>query len=105
VAERYSCIDSTKINIYVGIQFEMPDAFTPNGDNLNEKFYPVINGGTVTEFRIYDRWGKLVHDNPNEGWDGTFKDKLQQNEIYNYFIKVSNSKEDVTKFGTFTLIL
>lgn len=51
-----------------------PNAFSPNGDNLNDRFYPV--GQLVQEFEmeIYDRWGKLIFisTEQNGGWDGQY---------------------------------
>lgn len=64
---------------------ELPDAFSPDGDGLNDNFFPVRdeNGDPVfrdiTHFHIevYNRWGRLVYasedvsDFVNRGWDGT----------------------------------
>lgn len=51
-----------------------PTAFSPNGDEVNDTY--LLNFGPqvreVTGFQIYDRWGALVHDDPTNGWDGTF---------------------------------
>jgi gliding motility-associated-like protein len=51
----------------------MPNAFTPNGDGLNDELVPVIIH-TMTEYhlKIFDRWGMLVFQsvNPQTGWDG-----------------------------------
>lgn len=54
----------------------MPNAFTPNGDGLNDYFKPVITPGCVPagySFRIFNRWGQVVYSSFNEfdkGWDG-----------------------------------
>ena len=73
--------------------FKMPTAFTPNGDGKNDHFYPAFNGPNspahATAFRIYNRWGQLVYDNPNApGWDGNFAGNQQPSETYLYFITV-----------------
>jgi gliding motility-associated-like protein len=73
--------------------FAMPTAFTPNGDGKNDVFYPQFNGPNspahATAFRIYDRWGQMVYDNPNApGWDGNYGGKAQPSEAYMYFITV-----------------
>jgi gliding motility-associated-like protein len=55
----------------------VPNTFTPNDDEKNQTFYPVLSQGmkrTYMEFYIYNRWGELVfesHD-PSYGWDGTY---------------------------------
>ncbi len=70
-----------------------PDAFTPNGDGLNDTYRPVINYLlTMTEMRVYNRWGDLVYnmstaENKN-GWDGKFQGQDQGQGLYTYFIKV-----------------
>ncbi len=55
--------------------FFMPDAFTPNGDGLNDFFLPVgvLTGITNYRMRIWNRWGELLFST-NElksGWDGS----------------------------------
>lgn len=82
---------STAIHVISFGNFTMGTAFTPNGDNMNQYFYPVINGPNspvrVSAFRIYSRWGQLVYDNPNApGWDGNFGGNPQSSETYLYFV-------------------
>ena len=45
-------------------------------------FYPVVK-----DFRIYNRWGELVHNDIN-GWDGKLKGKDQPADTYIYYISV-----------------
>lgn len=69
-----------------------PNAFTPNGDDVNETFDIVFQGRreavTITTFRVYNRWGQLVYDNdtPDTGWDGSFKGNPQPSDVYFYVI-------------------
>ena len=55
--------------------FAVPNAFTPNGDGVNDRFNLVASEGTpqILTFRVYNRWGQLVYENgaPESGWDGT----------------------------------
>jgi gliding motility-associated-like protein len=63
----------------------MPSAFTPNGDNLNDFFYPLTRGvSLIKRFQIFSRYGQLIYEKynirPNErnfGWDGTINGKPQ----------------------------
>ena len=52
----------------------IPNAFSPNGDGINDLFAPVLLGMNVYYLRIYDRWGQEVYstssENPGTGWDG-----------------------------------
>ena len=57
--------------------FYIPNAFTPDGDGMNDVFKPVLTNPVSTiyslQFTIYDRWGGEVftsHD-IGQGWDGT----------------------------------
>jgi len=67
--------------------FFMPNAFSPNGDGLNEVFLPISSCSLDSaNFYIFDRWGELVFesDNPQLGWDGTFKGQNCMQGIYYY---------------------
>ncbi len=56
------------------IPIKVPNAFTPNGDGLNDTFRPVVNAELVRQFSmcIYNRWGQRIFEttNPAEGWNG-----------------------------------
>ncbi len=55
-------------------QYELPNAFTPNGDQQNEVFTPRVNCFIETiEFQVFNRWGELVFEtsDPQINWDGT----------------------------------
>ena len=85
--------------------FLVPNAFTPNGDGLNDTFRPVVDYERVRMFSmvIYNRWGQLFFEttNPAEGWDG----KDAPAGVYSWVISYSDIKEKVyqTK-GIVTLI-
>lgn len=58
--------------------YAVPNAFTPNGDDLNDVFRPLQTWTSLTEYRmvVFNRWGEqmfLSYD-PEESWDGTAKD-------------------------------
>ena len=73
------CFDtaSIDINVYEELIFYVPNTFTPNEDEKNQTFLPILSQGmkrNYMEFYVYNRWGELVfesHD-PSYGWDGTF---------------------------------
>ncbi len=54
--------------------YEFPNVFTPNGDNINDKFkaYNLNNAVKKIDLKIFNRWGKLVYEStdPNFEWDG-----------------------------------
>ena len=70
----------------------MPNIFTPNGDGLNDYFYPrqLLTSG-LTEFKmdIYNRWGQLMFETKaveGRGWDGKFNGQDQPEGVYIYVI-------------------
>jgi gliding motility-associated-like protein len=66
----------------------MPNAFTPNGDGLNDTFGPTHTDNlTILEFKIYDRWGKLIFDD-TKPWDGRYNDLDHPSDVLAYTIKV-----------------
>lgn len=71
-----------------------PNAFTPNGDGLNDVFN--FTGQFVSEYElyIYNRWGELIFfsDNPDRGWNGLINGKQAEAGIYAYKAKF---KDDV----------
>jgi gliding motility-associated-like protein len=76
-----SCMasDDIIITITLPIEIEVPNAFSPNDDDLNDLFLVYNKAGKndlVIDhiiFRVFDRWGKLLFEtnNINQGWDGT----------------------------------
>ncbi len=67
---------------------EVPTAFTPNGDNVNDVFKLIWLGVDDIEFSIYNRFGKRVFHtkDKSEGWDGTYKGEQQPLGVYVYYI-------------------
>jgi gliding motility-associated-like protein len=95
--------------------FEMPTAFSPNGDGANDKYFYVAFGNApeieVLEFRIYNRWGALLYNDPATGWDGKSKGVDQPVETYVFFIKVRipdpqnpGKTKELFKEGSFALM-
>ncbi len=55
----------------------VPNAFSPNGDGLNDYFFPVEKDLYVTAILVFDRWGKLIFqgNRSSDYWDGRFDGK------------------------------
>jgi len=75
---------------------EIPNVFSPNGDDRNDSFgVPPGSASThVTTFRIFNRWGELVHDDAMNRWDGTFRGEAQEQDVYTYYIVIERFNND-----------
>ena len=81
--------------------FKMPNAFTPNGDDLNDVFGPVWQierlenlNFVLYSFQIYNRYGSMIFETSdiNEMWDGIYSGELAQPQAY--FFRVEARVED-----------
>jgi gliding motility-associated-like protein len=86
---------------------DVPNAFTPNNDGINDRVYVRGFGIRRMLWKIYNRWGALVFESmdKNQGWDGTYKGSQQPNEVYHYVLDVEYSdKTKYQKKGDITLL-
>ena len=87
--------------------FDIPNAFTPNGDGINDRI--CFDADVIMEFRIliYNRWGQCVYesDDATGCWDGTFRGTPCLAGVYTYtcHIKCFGGVENDIK-GDITLI-
>jgi gliding motility-associated-like protein len=108
------CWDSTEsyFKVYPVFRFFIPNAFSPNGNGVNEYFGPK---GKYFEdksysFQIYTRWGEQVFETTDFGtqWDGRHQKsgELQPIGVYAWVIEVTDLNGNIEKFSGFvTLIL
>jgi gliding motility-associated-like protein len=88
----------------------IPNAFTPNGDLINEKFriQDELNIVQNLELSIFNRWGQKVFfaDNKSQSWDGYFKGDLQPSSVFDYHLLIEciGSEKSFFKKGNITLI-
>lgn len=107
----HGCVnrDSIVVGPDLDIVIFMPNAFTPNGDGANDKIKPLlICDFELDEYHVYNRYGQQVFftKTKGEGWDGTFKGKLQKSATFFYMILGRNHLGDrVMVKGDFTLLL
>jgi gliding motility-associated-like protein len=66
----------------------VPNAFSPNGDGINDEVRVEGKGIVELDFRIYNRWGQLVYEgtDPKQGWNGVFRGVPQEMEVYTYTV-------------------
>ncbi len=85
-----SMIDSIDIDFArCECSFYLPNAFTPNGDGINDEFKPLLYCDlTDFSFQIFDRWSRLIFstDYIDDSWDGSYKNTRVPEGVYNYLI-------------------
>jgi gliding motility-associated-like protein len=100
--------DTVFIKVYEGPYYYLPNAFTPNGDGLNDIFKPIPVGIRNTDyFRIFNRYGQLMYETRQwmQGWDGTLKGKPAATGAYVWIIKGIDKNGSVVEMkGTFILV-
>jgi hypothetical protein len=86
----------------------MPNAFTPNGDGVNDTYrIPPENKNSILTFTIYNRFGQVLFsgDSNTKGWDGTFKHRAQPMGAYVYYLVMKgHTGKILTSKGSFVLI-
>ena len=70
------------------VKVHVPTAFTPNGNNVNDRLRPLGNIGRIDYFRVYNRWGAIVFltNIIGDGWDGRYKGVLQASDTYTWVL-------------------
>lgn len=93
VIDENGCLDTASIVIEACGGWEMPNVFTPDGDGLNDTFGPVItsNNAEVIDFKIYNRWGNLVHDKKIP-WDGAVEGNPHPSDVLIYMIRIETNE-------------
>jgi gliding motility-associated-like protein len=81
------------IHVKPETRIRVPTTFTPNGDGNNDIIY--VRGWGIKDlisFQIYNRWGELVFETSelSQGWNGFYKDVLQNNDIYTFKVKATD---------------
>lgn len=99
-------IDVTVYKVKPGLY--VPNAFTPNGDGINDIFRPMpIGMKAIKYFKIYNRRGQLIFstNQQNKGWDGTFKGSPQDADVYVWIVEGTDYEEqDIFQKGSVTLV-
>ncbi len=90
---------------------DVPNVFTPNGDGINDYFYPrqLLSKGLINfKMDIYNRWGQLIFTTntlDGRGWDGNFNGVPQPEGVYIYVIDAQfKDAEHTHRQGNITLL-
>jgi len=116
VASDSGCTASDQVKIMVeckGANLLLPTAFTPNGDNLNDYYYPITRGiNKIIRFSVFNRQGQLVFEakdmipnSKSSGWNGNVKGIPQTSASYVYSLEaICDAGETLYQKGSFVLI-
>jgi gliding motility-associated-like protein len=111
VDSQNGCTDSAFVTVIVDVICKdvfVANAFSPNGDGLNDILHVRSNCPiTNLSFKIFDRWGEEVFVSTNEdiGWDGTYKGKLMDTAVFMYTVDgFLSTGTQVKKKGNVTLL-
>ena len=107
------CTDTifSEILVVPDIAYKLPNAFTPNGDGVNDLFFGVGNAEEAEAFQltIWNRWGELIFEtnDANEGWNGQKFNtgKLAPNGVYVVVVRYVNYEDVVTNLQGFVTVL
>lgn len=108
------CAKKNQTQVIIISDIFVPTAFSPNGDSVNDIFYIVGSKSVrmIKEMIIYDRWGELIFRDTNfmtadasHGWDGNYRGKTLNPDIFTYKIIAEMKNGEVNDFsGAFTLL-
>lgn len=109
VINEFGCKDTSFQNIWIksDFLFFIPNAFTPDGDGLNDVFLPRFLGINEYELQIFNRWGDLFFSSKDiaTGWDGTFNNAQVPVGTYTWRIELKTIDHHIHKqVGTVNLI-
>ncbi|TXC76226.1 T9SS type B sorting domain-containing protein [Luteibaculum oceani] len=120
VLNQFGCFDEFQITVRVNpyVSFKVPTAFTPNtqggnggyynkNDLNNDVFHPTADFVNNFNMKIFNRWGELVFESNDihRGWDGYYKGKLSQQDVYIWKITAGFvTGEVIEESGNVTLI-
>ena len=117
VTDANGCIDTISILVVVlsticeEPYLFMPNAFTPNSDDVNDGFIGTgkLDGAKDFHFTIWNRWGELLfqtHD-PTEGWNGRIHNSgnLAQGGVYMCVVTYNGPRGDEYKIKGFATLI
>ena len=108
VTSEEGCVQDFSISIEnLGILYEIPNIFSPNGDGNNDVF-GLFTKANLNDYncKVFNRWGKVVFETNTiaEFWDGRFNDNPAPSEAYIYMINFRIGDQQFEEQGSLTLV-
>ncbi len=116
VTDGFDCTETADvyINVIKKRKVFVPNAFSPNGDGINDEFLPYAGKDVskIIEFRVFDRQGNMVFAASDffpgdlaKSWNGTFRGQMMQPSVFAWFARVEFIDLEVEVFkGNLTLV-
>jgi gliding motility-associated-like protein len=86
---------------------EIPNVFTPNGDALNDTFFPKFRFVRNLQVQVVNKWGELIYRSQGQddsGWDGLVSGEKAPEGVYVYTLRYQvPDGRIVTSSSTFLL--
>ena len=84
--------DSVRVTVLESL-LEVPNAFSPNGDGINDEFRVVFKSLKTYNIVIFNRWGRVVYksNDPSKGWDGKIGRNVAASGTYYYVIEATGT--------------
>ena len=116
VTDSNGCRASSDVNVRVvctNKNYFVPNTFTPNGDGVNDIFYP--RGASIDRIqamRVFNRWGQVVFEKRNfmvnsmaDGWNGMYQGRPANTDTYVFAIDFLCENGEIVNYkGNVTLI-
>lgn len=107
------CMDTLVqlVDVRPEVRYHLPNAFTPNGDGLNDAYLGVglLDGATNFSMSIWNRWGEMIFEtsNPDEGWNGRkFNSGAESpNGVYVVVVTFRGPRGEEFEFKTFATLI
>ncbi len=114
--ENEHCFAEDTINIimtYDNSGVFIPNAFSPNGDGINDVFFPAGNNASfIKSMTIYNRWGKQIFtvnnipgNDPAYGWKGTWNGVAAEVGVYYYIIELFGADNKPVQYTGYVTLL
>lgn len=110
ITSKGGCSSTIIKRVYIApdLTVYIPNAFTPDDNDINEKFKAVCTGVKSFQMYIFNRWGEKLYFSDNyytHGWDGNFDQSACQEDVYIYKVIVYSQEDKRYEFdGTIHLI-
>lgn len=107
------CMDTLVqiLDVRPEVRYHLPNAFTPNGDGLNDSYFGkgLMEGATNFQMSIWNRWGEMIFEsnNPDEGWNGRKFNtgKESPNGVYVVVVTFRGPRGEPFEFKTFATLI